>query len=111
MLTALTSLATSAQAQLGLVLAQVSARPDPNGLPGSSAAEKLINGLFFFALLACLAGLLISVMTWTVASRVQNHHHAHNGKIGTLVAAGGALLCGAAPALINFFFDAGQAVR
>ena len=47
-----------------MVLAKVSASPDPAGLPGSSVAERLINGLFFYTLLACLAGLLISVVVW-----------------------------------------------
>jgi NhaP-type Na+/H+ or K+/H+ antiporter len=92
-------------------LAAVSATPDPSGLPGSSVAEKLINGLFFDTLLGCLAGLLISVLVWVFSSRAQNYHHAAQGRQGTVIAAFGALIAGAAPALINFFQGLGSQVR
>jgi hypothetical protein len=93
------------------VLAAVSAKPDPGGLPGSSQAEQLINGLFFYTLLACLAGLLLSVMVWVFASRSQNYHHAANGRTGTMIAAAGAMVAGAAPALVNFFQQLGSQVK
>lgn len=93
------------------VLAQVSARPDPNGLPGSGVAERLVNGLFFYTLLGCLAGLLISIVVWVFASRAQNFHHAANGRQGTIIAFLGALIAGASPALINFFQNLGEQVR
>jgi hypothetical protein len=35
-------------------LGRVSAKPDANGLPGSGQLEQLVNGLFFWALLAGL---------------------------------------------------------
>lgn len=103
---ALTSAALSALAATG-----VSAKPDPNGLPGSDVLEKLVNGLFFWTLLACLAGLLGSVIVWAIANRAHNPHHAQSGKLGVLFCAGGALVAGAAPAIINFFFTSGQAVK
>lgn len=93
-----------------ITLAQVSARPDSNGLPGASTVQKLVNGLFFFTLLACLAGFLLSVLTWAVGARGGNSGATQNGKTGTLLCAGGALVAGAGPAIINFFFDAGQTV-
>ena len=93
------------------VLAEVSAKPDPSGLPGSSVAERLVNGLFFYTLLGCLAGLLISVLIWVFSSRAQNYHHAATGRQGTIIAAGGALIAGAAPALINFFQTLGTQVK
>lgn len=93
------------------VLAKVSARPDPNGLPGSDVAERLVNGLFFYTLLGCLAGLLISIVVWVFASRAQNFHHAANGRQGTIIAFFGALIAGASPALINFFQNLGSQVR
>jgi len=93
------------------VLARVSASPDAGGLPGSSVAERLVNGLFFYTLLACLAGLLISVVVWVFSSRAQNYHHAAVGRQGTLIAFFGALIAGASPALINFFQGVGSHVR
>ncbi len=93
------------------VIARVSATPDPGGLPGSSVAERLINGLFFYTLLGCLAGLLVSVLVWVFSSRAQNHHHAALGRQGTVIAFFGALIAGASPALINFFQGLGSQVR
>jgi NhaP-type Na+/H+ or K+/H+ antiporter len=93
------------------VLAEVSAKPDPQGLPGSSVAEQLVNGLFFYTLLGCLAGLLISILVWVFASRAQNYHHATAGRQGTIIAFLGALIAGAAPALINFFQSLGSQVE
>ena len=55
------------------LLAAISATPDPSGLPGSSVADRLVNGLFFYTLLGCLAGLLISVLVWVFGSRSQNY--------------------------------------
>ena len=93
------------------VLAKVSARPDPNGLTGSDVDERPVNGLCFYTLLGCLAGLLISVVVWVFASRAQNFHHAANGRQGTIIAFFGALIAGASPALINFFQNLGEQVR
>jgi hypothetical protein len=93
------------------LLAAISATPNPNGLPGSNVAERLINGLFFYTLLGCLAGLLISVLVWVFSSRAQNYHHASVGRQGTMVAGVGALVAGAAPALIHFFQGLGSQVH
>ena len=93
------------------VLAKVSATPDPSGLPGSSVADHLINGLFFYTLLGCLAGLLVSVLVWVFSSRAQNYHHATIGRQGTMIAAFGSLIAGAAPALVNFFQGLGSQVH
>jgi hypothetical protein len=93
------------------VVAKVSAHPDPGGLPGSSVADRLINGLFFYTLLGCLAGLLISVLVWVFSSRAQNYHHAAVGRQGTMIAALGSLVAGAGPALVNFFQGLGAQVH
>jgi len=103
---------TSVLANLTFVLgAKISARPDPGGLPGSSVAERLVNGLYFYVLLAILVGLLVSVGVWVLASRSQNYHHAAVGRNGTIVAGLAALVAGAGPALVNFFVEAGQQVK
>jgi hypothetical protein len=100
-----------APAPMGTALAKVSANPDPNGLPGSPQGQQLVNGLFFWALLASLAGLFISITTYAVANRLGNHHHAQNGKVGILIMGPLAMIAGAGPALINFFADLGQQVK
>ena len=86
-------------------------KPNPQGLPGSRALESLIGGLAVWALLASLAGLIISAAVWALSSHAGNYHHAGMGKRGTLISAGSAMLVGAAPAIISFFEDLGRTVQ
>ena len=97
----------------GFVLAAtgVGGKPDPNGLPGSTALESLISGLAFWALLAALAGLLVSAAVWALSSHSGNYHHTSMGRRGTLISAAAAFLVGAAPAIIAFFENLGQTVK
>jgi hypothetical protein len=85
--------------------------PNPGGLPGSRALQSLVGGVAFWALLASLAGLIVSAAVWALSSHAGNYHHAGMGKRGTLISAGAALLIGAAPAIISFFEDLGRTVR
>lgn len=84
--------------------------PNAGGLPGSEALQSLVGGIAFWALLAALAGLIISAAVWALSSHAGNYHHAGMGKRGTLISAGAALLIGAAPAVIAFFEDLGNTV-
>ncbi len=96
-----------------IVIAQTELGGDPNprGLPGSRALQSLVGGVAFWALLAALAGLIISAAVWALSSNAGNYHHAGMGKRGTLISAGAALLVGAAPAIIAFFERLGNTVR
>ena len=96
-----------------LLLAQtdLGGDPNPNGLPGSRALQSLVGGVAFWALLAALAGLIISAAVWALSSHAGNYHHAGMGKRGTLISAGSAMLVGAAPAIISFFEDLGRTVQ
>src|SRR3954447_22895545 len=85
--------------------------PNANGLPGSTALEKLISGLAFWALLAALGGLLISAAVWPLSSHSGNYQHSALGRRGTIVSAVAAFLVGAAPAIIAFFEDLGRTVK
>jgi hypothetical protein len=89
----------------------VGGEPNPNGLPGSQALEKLVSGVAFWALLASLAGLLISAAVWALSSHSGNYHHTSLGRRGTIVSAVSAFLVGAAPAIIAFFQDLGGTVK
>ena len=93
------------------VLAKVSVNPSPNGLPGSGAAEKLLNGLAFYALLGCTAGMLLGAALYAFASRSNNYSQAANGRSMMLYSAIGAFVAGATPAIINFFQQAGGTVK
>jgi hypothetical protein len=71
----------------------VGGKPNPNGLPGTSALQSLISGVAFWA------------------SHSGNYHHASMGRRGTLISALAAFLVGAAPAIIAFFEDLGRTVQ
>jgi hypothetical protein len=93
------------------VFADVGLDPDSKGLPGSKVLQRLIDGLAFWALLACLAAMIVSAAVWAFAAHANNHHQSANGRRGLLVAAAGSLAIGASAALINFFVDLGEQVK
>ncbi len=85
--------------------------PDAKGLPGSEVLQGLVDGLAFWALIASLGALVDGAAVWAWASHAQNHHYSAGGRRAAGVAALASLLIGAAPALINFFADAGDKVK
>ncbi len=92
-------------------LAAVAVKPNPNGLPGMPAATKLVNGLAAFVLLGCVVGFLLGVGQWALGSRTSNYSQSDNGKSKVLVSVLGAFCVGAVAAIINFFLDAGTALK
>ncbi len=89
----------------------VSISPDPDGLPGHPALQKLINGLAALTLLACIGGLLLGAAQWALGTKSNNYSHASDGKQKVLYALLAAFVIGAGAALINFFYDSGSAVK
>jgi len=85
-------------------LADVSLNPSVNALPGGGTLQDLTNGLGAWALIAALAGLLIGAGAWALGVHAQNFQQSMVGKRAVLVSGLAALLIGAAPPLINFFF-------
>lgn len=96
---------------LALQIAAVSVSPNPNGLPGMPALQKLVDGLAALALLGCVAGVLIGAAQWALGSRSNNYSHASDGKSKVLYGLLGAFVVGAAAAIINFFYSSGAAVH
>lgn len=88
----------------------VSNRPDPSGLPGGPVLQHLLNGLTFFGLLACVAAVVIGGATWFVGAQAGNYGATHGGRRAVLSGIAGAMVIGAAAAIVNFFFAAGQQV-
>jgi hypothetical protein len=84
-------------------LADVHVNPNDNGLPGVSAAVRIVGALLTFGLLAAVAGIAIGAIVWALGSHTSNPHHASRGKAGVLVSAGAAILVGSADAIVNFF--------
>ena len=95
---------------VGSVVAQVTMTPDPAQLPGGAVLQNLANGVAGWAIILALVGLVVSAATWAIGAHSQNYQYAAAGKRGVLAAGLAALLIGAAPAVINFFFTAGTGV-
>lgn len=92
-------------------LADVSLTPDPGNLPGGAVLQHLTDGLGGWALVAALAGLVVGAAVWALGAHAQNYQQSFAGRRTVLVSALAALVVGAAPAMVNFFFHAGQGVH
>lgn len=92
-------------------LADVVLSPNPGQLPGGGTLQQLTNGLGGWALVASLVGLLIGAGAWALGSHSQNYHQSFVGRRTVLVSGLAALLIGAAPTLVNFFFHTGTGLH
>lgn len=90
--------------------ALVTMQPDVGALPGGQVLQNLTNGIGGWAIALALIALVVSAALWALGANSQNHQYTVAGKRGVLVAVLVALLIGAAPALVNFFFGAGRSV-
>jgi len=70
-----------------------------------------MNGLGGWALALSLVGLLIGAAAWALGSHGQNYQQTFVGRRAVLISGLAALLVGAGPAIVNFFFKAGQGVH
>ncbi len=94
-----------------MILSDVSATPDPGGLPGSNVLQQLVNGAEAWALAITLLGAFVGAALWAIASHTSNHHYAARGRMAALVSAASALVIGAAPGLVNFFEKLGTTAK
>jgi hypothetical protein len=94
-----------------MVLTTVTLNPTPSNLPGYAELQKLANGLDGWALLAALIALIIGAVVWALGAHSQNIHQSMVGRRSVLTAILAAILIGAAPMIINFFFSAGSAAH
>jgi len=92
-------------------VSSVTLNPDAGNLPGGALLQQLTDGLGGWALILALVGLVIGAAAWALGAHAQNYQQAFNGRKTVLVSALAALLIGAAPAIVNFFFHAGQGVH
>lgn len=84
--------------------------PNEDGLPGLPVVRSIVGALLTWGLVACVAGLVVSVIVWALAHQQGNYQYAQGGKSGVVVSAGGALLIGAANAIVGFFAGLGAGV-
>jgi MFS family permease len=94
-----------------MFLLAVSLSPSLTAFPGSAFLQTLANGVAAWALVGALIALVLGAGLWAFGNHAQHFGQSNNGRklvVGSLIAA---LLIGAAPTLINFFFAAGTHVH
>jgi hypothetical protein len=102
---------TSEVPAAAISLVDVTLTPDPGQLPGGATLQQLTNGIGGWALILSLVGLVVGAAAWALGAHSQNYQQSYIGRRTVLVSGLAALLIGAAPAIINFFFHTGQAVH
>jgi Family of unknown function (DUF6112) len=89
-------------------VADVTATPDPSGLPGTAKLQQLVNGMYLWVLMLTLAALVVAATVWAWGSHSNNVRAASDGRRGVGVALLAALIVGAAPMLVNWFYRLGR---
>ena len=92
---------------LAVHLVDVQLNPNTGDLPGGSTLQQITNGIGGWALVLALVGLVVGAAAWALGVHSQNYQQTYMGRRAVLVSALAALLIGAAPILINFFYHAG----
>ncbi len=85
--------------------------PDTSALPGGNVLQHLMNGLDGWALALSLVGLVVGAAAWALGSHGQNYQQSFVGRRAVLISGLAALLIGAGPGIVNFFFNTGQGVH
>lgn len=96
---------------MGQILLDVSLQPSVTSLPGGALLQQITNGLGAWALILALIGLIVGAALWALGAHSNNYQQSYSGRRTVLASGGAALVIGAAPALVNFFFHAGQGIH
>ncbi len=96
---------------MAALLADVQMTPNTNDLPGGQVLQNLMNGVGGWALALALVGLVVGAAAWALGSHGQNYQQTYVGRRAVLISGLAALLIGAGPAIVNFFFHAGTGVH
>ena len=87
---------------------QVSATPDPAGLPGQAKLQKLVDGLYSWSLILILAALVAAAIAWAWGAQSNHHGATTAGRRGVLIPPGAGLRGGMAPQMVDFFYGVGR---
>ena len=71
----------------------------------------VVVALGAWALILALIGLIVGAAMWAIGAHSNNYQQSYSGRRTVLASGGAALVIGAAPALVNFFFHAGQGIH
>lgn len=94
-----------------MLIAGVTLTPSTSDLPGGLVLQQLADGLGAWALIGSLIALLLGAVMWAIGSHTQNMHQSAAGRRAVATSLVAAILIGAAPSLINFFFSTGLKVH
>ncbi|MEU3597203.1 DUF6112 family protein [Streptomyces sp. NPDC006798] len=86
-------------------------KPADGGLPGLDVLKDVISSINLFGIIAVVGALAVSALVWAWGHHSGGHQAEANGKKGTVVAAGCALLLGAANGIVSFFSAMGTQVN
>ncbi len=103
--------ATTRPAPAHLLVDVVGMQPQSDQLPGGKLLQNLMDGLQFWALALALVGLVIGAAAWALGSHGQNYQQSFVGRRAVLISGLAALLIGAGPGIVNFFYTAGTGVH
>lgn len=95
---------------LAVIAQDPGVNPNSSGLPGLSQLRTIVGAMLTFGLVACVAATVIAAVVWGFGANSGNPHLAGRGKTGVIVAAGAALLIGAANAIVGFFSTVGSTI-
>src|SRR5262245_52050857 len=84
--------------------------PNSDGLPGIGQLRGIVGASMTVGLILAVLALIVSAIVWALGANSSNPHLAGRGKFGVLVGLGAAIITGASVALVNFFWNVGQAV-
>lgn len=82
-------------------------RPDLSALTGTSDLGRIVGALLTYALLISVTMLIVSVISWALASSSGSWHGVAKAKIGLMVALVGTVLTGGALTWANWLVDLG----
>ncbi len=86
-------------------------KPSEGGLPGLDVLKSTVGSINLFAIIAVVGALCVSGIVWAWGHHTGSHGSEQKGKQGALVAAGCALLLGAANGIVAFFSNVGTSVH
>jgi hypothetical protein len=95
---------------VSLLPQDIDINPNSNGLPGIGQLRSIVGASMTVGLILAVLALVISAIVWALGANSSNPHLAGRGKVGVLVGVGAAIITGASVALVNFFWNVGQAV-
>ncbi len=94
-----------------VIAGDVTATPNPTGLPGSNVLQQLVNGAEAWSLAIALIGAFVGAGMWALASQAHNPHYAARGRMAAVISGASALVIGSGPGLVNFFQHLGTTAK